>query len=287
MKIALGSAQFGMKYGVANKSNPASVDEVQSILDLAWKSNINVIDTAAAYGKSEKILGNIGVNKWKIISKIPSLKNKKGNLRSIILDHVNNSLNALGVKKLNGLLLHNPLDLLKDEGSSIASTLNELKENGTIENIGFSIYSPDLLPKLLKKLHPDIVQAPLNILDQRLLTSGWLKELNSQGIQVHARSIFLQGLLLMEPSDRPSYFDSWKSVLNNWDNFILKNNFSRVEACLGFVSQHSDVSNIVLGIDNIQHLKELLKISNSLIDINCKNLSSEDVLLLDPRNWSI
>ena len=287
MKIALGSAQFGMKYGVANKSNPVSVDEVQSILDLAWKSNINVIDTAAVYGKSEKILGNIGVNKWKIISKIPSLKNKKGNLRSIILDHVNNSLNALGVEKLNGLLLHNPLDLFKEEGSSITSTLNELKEIGIIENIGFSIYSPDLLPKLLNKLHPDIVQAPFNILDQRLLTSGWLKELNSQEIQVHARSIFLQGLLLMEPCDRPSYFDSWKSVLNNWDNFILKNNFSRVEACLGFVSQHSDVSNIILGIDNIHHLKELLKISNSLIDINVKNLSSEDVLLLDPRNWSI
>ena len=287
MKIALGSAQFGMKYGVANKSNPASVDEVQSILDLAWKSNINVIDTAAGYGKSEKILGNIGVNKWKIITKIPSLENKKGNLRSIILDHVNNSLNALGVEKLHGLLLHNPLDLLKEEGSSITSTLNELKEFGIIENIGFSIYSPDSLPKLLKKLHPDIVQAPFNILDQRLLTSGWLKELNSQDIQVHARSIFLQGLLLMEPCDRPSYFDYWKSVLNNWDNFILKNNFSRVEACLGFVSQHSDVSNIVLGIDNIYHLKELLKISNSLIDINVKNLSSEDVLLLDPRNWSI
>ena len=153
--------------------------------------------------------------------------------------------------------------------------------------IGVSIYDPSILTQLTKNMDLDIVQAPLNIFDRRIVDSGWLEKLKSQDIEVVARSVFLQGLLLMESEDRPAFFRKWKKNFDLYDKWLIKNSISRVEACLQFVFSFSEIDRIIIGIDGTSQLVEISSFFKPIY-LDCpKNLSSNDQQLIDPNNWKI
>ena len=187
MKLAIGTVQFGLDYGISNAGGRTSQDEAQRILNLAKGSGIDTLDTAAAYGDSEQVLGRIGVAGWKVVSKVPPLPNDEVNGKAWVLDHVRRSLDRLRIERLDGLLLHNAADLLKAQGRDIAAGLQEAKAEGLVGKAGYSIYSPQSLTELIEVMSPDLVQAPFNVLDQRLASSGWLGRLIESGAEVHAR----------------------------------------------------------------------------------------------------
>ncbi|MDG1004140.1 MAG: aldo/keto reductase [Emcibacteraceae bacterium] len=287
MKLALGTAQFGLDYGLNKTSGRPSNNEIRTILNYAQTSGIDTLDTAVDYGKCEHILGDIGVSNWKVVTKIPNRNIEATNMQLCISECVNNSIKRLNVDNLYGLLLHDPSVLLKSNGKFLAKILKELRSSGRVKNIGFSIYSPEILPSILSILRPDIVQVPFNILDQRIVKSGWLDSLTSEGIKVYIRSVFLQGLLLQEPENRSSYFDRWNCTLSKWDSFVKKTGHSRTAICLGFIKQYKQIDRVIVGIDNSSHLQQLVKDFSLNIDVNPQCLSIEDTSLIDPFNWII
>ena len=200
-KFVLGTANFSMKYGIKNKKSFLKKNSINKILKELVKSKILFIDTAKAYGKTEKNLGNFNLKKFKIITKINYIK-KGFNTKEEIFK----SLNNLKVKKLYGVLIHNTKILKNSNGKRVYRDLINLKKKGFIKKIGYSINSPKELSSYFKKFKPDIIQTPLNVFDQRILNSGWMSKLLSKKTEIHIRSIFLQGLLLIKKNKMPKKF---------------------------------------------------------------------------------
>jgi aryl-alcohol dehydrogenase-like predicted oxidoreductase len=285
MKLAIGTAQFGLDYGVSNSSGRTPFTQVQSILHRAGSAGIDTLDTAAAYGDSEQVLGRIGVQNWCIISKVPSLPEASVNGRNWVLDNVQQSLARLQVKRIDGLLLHSATDILKPQGADIIAGLMEAKADGRVGKVGYSIYSPDLLPDLLARLVPDLIQAPLNIFDQRLINSGWLTRLVDSGIEIHTRSAFLQGLLLMSNERRPKYFARWDERWQHWATYVEEHGGSALAACLSFVKAQPGVSRVVVGVENPPHLEELLIAWEQAHIPTTNAFACNDRHLIEPINW--
>ena len=168
MKLALGTVQFGLKYGVANQTGQVSRSEAKAILQLALANEIDTIDTAIAYGESESCLGEVGTENFKLITKLPPLPHESINVAAWVNQQVNESLSRMRVSALYGLLLHRSDQLLGPNGADLFRSLQALKDKKKVQKVGVSIYSPDEL-SALKSYSFDIVQAPFNLLDQRLL----------------------------------------------------------------------------------------------------------------------
>ncbi len=285
MKLALGTVQFGLPYGVANQVGQIHENEALEILNYAENKEIDTLDTAISYGESEQRLGQIGVEKWRVISKLPVIPESCQNILPWVEDAVSDSLERLRIPKLSGLLVHHPQQLIGSKGKELFNALSKLKEQDKVEKIGISIYSPADLDMLWPHYQFDLVQAPFNVFDRRIDTSGWLNKLNEVGTEVHVRSIFLQGLLLMDPQKRPEKFNRWKLLWDRWGAWLEEQNLTALEACLGFTLSNPDISRVLVGIDSLKQLEEIIDASQKQDMIVPDSLVTEDVQLLNPINW--
>ena len=290
MKLALGTVQFGLQYGVANTDSRVTRKTVEQILTLSRKSGIDTLDTAISYGNSEKCLGEIGVGDWDIVTKLPPVPIGCRNFSEWVYQQFESSLRRLNVDKLKCLMLHSPIQLLEDSGQEIWPLVEQLKLDGRIEKIGVSIYSPTELDRIWSNFKPDLVQAPFNILDTRMKTSGWFDRLRKERVEIHVRSVFLQGLLLMDRDNRPDKFHRWNYIWRKWENWLLENNLTPVEAALGFVLNESDIDRVIIGVDTPNQLKEILTINkkkyNESNNIYLDKFAISDTNLINPSNWS-
>jgi len=218
-RLVLGTAQFGMNYGIANKTGQPSTDEIAKILNLARHHGIHMIDTAIAYGDSEKNLGEVGLEGFEIVTKLPEIPDNT-DIESWILAEVQSSLARLRVKQLYGLLLHKPQQINTRLVENIINTLGILKKEKLVKKIGVSVYSPEELSNILTRFIPDIVQLPFNLIDQRFLCTGWFDKLQERNIEVHSRSVFLQGLLLMPYQEVTQKFNRWHQLWNTWFDWL-------------------------------------------------------------------
>lgn len=287
-KLALGTAQFGSDYGITNSSGQVRQEEVQKILNLARTAGLNTLDTAINYGDCESILGCCGVDGYRIMSKLPPIPGDIVNPSAWMREEVEKSLERLGIPSLPVLLLHRPTQLLESHGSSIAEGLEALRASGSVERIGISIYAPEELDVLWEIFGAfDVVQAPLNILDRRLLSSGWLDQLNRQNVEIHARSIFLQGLLLLAAEDRPEWVWQWADLWDRWDNWLQENGKSALQACIAFPLNLDGISKVIVGVDSEEQLKQILRAATQRLILEPPQLESECVELIDPRSWPV
>lgn len=287
MKLALGTVQFGLDYGVANTDGKIDTTTMTSILQKAWAKGIDTLDTAISYGESEKRLGMINVKDWRIVTKLPEIPNECANINTWILNQVQKSLLRLGVSRISALLLHRPDQLLESNGIEIWKALQDLKQKNIVKKIGFSVYDCNQLDALWGSFQPDIVQMPYNLLDKRFLISGWMKKMNDAGVEIHVRSIFLQGLLLMSKSDRPEKFNHWKEIWEILDGWLLEYKITAVEAAISFAMDNPYIDKIVIGVDNVQQLEEILFITLKRKIINPpKSLQTSDIRLINPSQWN-
>ena len=284
-KIILGSANFDQIYGI--KKNFIKKSEIKKLFDLALKNKIKTIDTSPLYNKSEKIIGLLNNNRFKIISKIPKPpKNiKRENIKKWLKQNVMISLKNLKIKKFECLLLHNANSLLCKNGDEIYKGIRNMKINGFTSKIGVSIYDFNVLDKILKKFKFNLIQAPFNILDQRLVKKGWLKKLKKRKIEVHARSIFLQGILLLKHNQLPKKLIKLSKKLMVWENWLKKNKFSSLQVCLSFVLNQRQLDGIVVGYNNTNQLNQILKLKQIKNNFSLPNLNIKDKKLIDPREW--
>jgi len=284
MKLALGTVQFGLPYGIANPQPQITYAESKAIVDYAAGRGMTVLDTAMGYGDSEARLGKIGVDTWKVISKLPEVPVGE-NAATWITNAVKSSLEKLKIQSLYGLLLHRPAQLLSDQGPAIYAVLQRLKADGFVEKIGVSIYHPSELEGILSVGEFDLVQAPLSVLDRRLITSGWLDRLADRGVEVHARSVFLQGLLLMTADQRPRKFERWSGLWDRYHDWVTASGMSPLKACLSYVSAIPQVRQVVVGVNGLSHIKEILQTKISQAPSWSPDLTTDDEALLNPVAW--
>jgi aryl-alcohol dehydrogenase-like predicted oxidoreductase len=284
MKLVIGSALLGMNYGVLNKKK-ISVKEFKKIEKLVLKSKINFIDTATSYGESEKIIGNSKLKNLHVITKI-KLPNKKNiNIKSWLLKEISKSLSKLKIKKIYGVLIHNYKDLLGKNGINYLFSLQELKRKNIIKKIGISIYEPQEIKKIWKFWKPDIIQVPLNPIDNRILDSGWVNILKKFKVKIYARSIFLQGLLINEDSSF-KINKNYKIILNKYKNWCSRNNISLIQGCVHFVKQFKKIDYLVVGFNNYNQLKEIIDVFKKKQIIIPRKFSTNKINLIDPRKWN-
>jgi len=289
VKLALGTVQFGINYGVNSPTGQVQPSEVKKILAYARTQNITFLDTANSYGNSEKVLGNVGVKNFSIVTKTRHFAQTVINDKSagLLLAELNQSLQLLKQKSVYSLLVHNADDLLKPGASIIISQLQALKEQGTINKIGVSIYTSDQLQSVMDKMDIDLVQLPFNILDRRLFDTGMLKNLSRQGVEVHARSIFLQGLLLMSKDSRPKYFSQWDSLWKLWHEWLSDNKLTALEATVRHAISTPEISKVLVGVDSKEQLQEIIQAADGDIPTIPEILLTDDADLLNPVNWKI
>jgi len=278
-----------LNYGVSNKMGKVSTDEVGRILATAEQNGINTLDTAVSYGNSESVLGEIGVKNWNVISKVPEIPSDVSDPGSWILEQVEESLKRLRLSKIHGILLHTSKGLTEKKGDNVYRSFQDLKKNGLVDRIGISIYHTEELDELLPVMEFDIVQAPFNVLDKRLIESGWMQRLSEKGIELHARSVFLQGLLLMEPRQRHQYFSRWDKLLMAWDAWLKESSLTPIEASLGYVLSHVNqgVDKVIVGVDTNDHLQEIMQAVKKNIPQIPDYIECNDVQLLNPYNWKL
>jgi aryl-alcohol dehydrogenase-like predicted oxidoreductase len=285
MKLCLGTAQFGLDYGINNTGGKIPKEDVIKILNLAHDNGIIILDTASAYGNSEAVLGE-GINqtgkKFQVITKFPV------NTELRPLQWIDTSLGLLKEKKIYGYLFHN-YSTFKDHPDYIEDFIR-IKENGKTEKIGFSLYHPYEAEYILKNNIPcDIIQLPYNILDQRF--AYLFSELSNKEVEIYVRSVFLQGLFFIDPNKLDSHFDSVRDLLREIHQFAKDYSVNIAVLCLGFVYAQKDVANIVIGIDSLDNLRENISNYTLLESITVpynllKKLAVNDENIILPYNWS-
>ena len=280
MKLALGTVQFGLNYGISNSNGQVYIDEVDKILRFAHSVGISVLDTASTYGESEKILGTVKSDDFDIITKTTKWSNEKS-----VEDNLHDFDKAFSLSKQNlhrnnlyGLLFHESNDLLGSNGKSLWAWAEKLKETNEIKKLGVSVYYPEQVKKILDLYKVDIVQLPLNVLDQRFLSL--LPLLKERHIEIYVRSVFLQGLLLMEPNKIDPYFNEILPLLKSLPT-------PRLEFLLNFVKNNEFVDKILVGVTSLKDLEQIHQAYLSSPDqYNYSDYAILDERFILPMNWS-
>ena len=285
MKLSIGTAQFGANYGVANKTGKVAIRDIERIIALCRRNGIDTIDTAIAYGDSEKRLGDTGVADFRIVTKLPDYQAGAFTPEYWLQAQVEGSIERLRVPGLYGFLFHHPDQLTSLSGEKLYKSLVTCKEMGLLQKIGVSIYSPDQLDHLMDNFDFDIVQAPFNIVDRRMLESGLFAKLRRKLVEIHIRSVFLQGLLLMEPRERHSYFQGWPELWRTWHKLLSATGMTPLQACLGFVHTVPEIDRIVVGVDSASQLDQIIASIPTGDFEYPESLGLDDKNLVEPSSW--
>ena len=282
MRFILGTAQFGLDYGINNSAGAVSCTEIERILSVCIAGGINTLDTAILYGNSEEKLGRVGIRNWNVITKLPLVPSDVANIYLHWSKELSGSCQRLRIDSFEAILLHRPQQLLEPCGASLYAALQRLKADGIMRKIGISVYGPQEALQIAKQFPIDLVQMPVSILDQRLLTSNFGSFARANAIEIHARSVYLQGLLLM--TRVPAWFAQWQAVFDEWHDYLHRNRLSAIEACIRFVAAQDLLSGLVIGVDRASQLEDLLDLKlRPLRDL--PQWPAYDDVLINPSQW--
>ncbi len=287
--LVLGTVQFGQAYGVANAGGRVSEAECGKILQTAARLGVKTLDTAPAYGESEIVLGRLApkAGPFRIITKTPTIRSLAEALDPAygIAASLEQSLENLGQDRVGGLLVHNLHAFPDEDADKILEELFRLRDAGKTNAIGLSLYDPDELGRFGNLSGIDLVQLPINLLDQRFSQSGCIERLKIMGIEVHARSVFLQGLLLMPPDRTPEYFDPIRNILRTFHEDAKKAGLPPLDAALGFVAGQAGIDGMVVGVDTHRQLEEIAgALEKGKID-DVRGYACDSSDMIDPRRW--
>ncbi len=288
MKLGLGTAQFGLDYGIANRGGRTSREDARAVLARAAAAGVRWLDTAPAYGQAESLLGELAeeVASFAIGTKTPAelASSPRGAAREALLG----SLDRLRRESVAALLVHDRADLLGPQCERIFEELAALRAEGLAERIGASVYHPEEADDLLERFPLDVLQIPLNVFDQRALRGGHLGQWKARGVEVHARSVFLQGLLLLDPHEVPAVLGTARQPLQAFHDRARSLGLSGLEAALGFVVALGQVDLVICGVDRPAHLEQLLAALRATIPPGAlEDLAIEDRVILDPSSWPV
>lgn len=297
MELCLGTVQFGMDYGIRNQKKPPLEDCVK-MLDYATKNGIDTIDTAFAYGTAEDVVGTF--LKRKIIDRSKLFISSKfqpnvldnitpKDYKKIIREHLEIQLKRLNVDYLDAYLFHSSRYAFNNE---MLEALYEISiGGGQIKHCGVSVYYPNEAKECIKSPYVDFIQLPFSIFDQRMTKEGvFAMAKQSNSTQIHARSAFIQGLILMNENEIPPFLCNAKPIVKKIDEVCKKYDISRIALAIHFVKQFDIISHLVLGVDNIEQLKENIKIFKQdfpieILEDIAREFENIDANIVMPSLW--
>ena len=281
--MVVGTAQFGMPYGIANQNGQMNFSDISMILDLAWGNGINSLDTAKAYGESEGSIGNYLKERpgrsWNIITKLSSGGGK-------VTAQIQDSKEKLTV--LPTIILAHSANLFLDP--MFQSKLQETKDKELVHSIGVSLYSEEEINQVLEsELKPDVIQLPMNILDTRLYRCGVLSKLFDREIEIHVRSAFLQGLFYLSKAELEDGFKDVIPYLEKLKSISADIGLTLSELSLLWLVNLKEVSKVIIGVDNVNQLKNHLDTLQKNIDSSvfeaALSIHYENENILNPSLW--
>lgn len=282
-KLAIGTAQFGMHYGIANRKGQVHEDEITAILNLALENGIDTLDTAKAYGNSEEFIGKFLIkqsnNSWNIITKL-------GAREKTIIEQIQDSAEILSFKP-SVVMAHSAELFLND---SFQKELAETKGRQIILKAGVSLYSEYEINQVLESaFKPDVIQLPMNILDTRLYRCGILAQLNEKGVEIHVRSAFLQGLFYLPDADLKRRFGDALPYINKLKSIAAGAGLTLAEMSLLWLASLKEVSKVIIGVDNVDqlkvHLETLKKNVDPAVFEEALSIKYENENILNPSLW--
>ena len=287
-KIILGTVQFGLDYGINNSNGKPSQQTVNQLLDVAFDKHILFLDTAEAYGNSQEVIGEYhkqSSNKFNVITKFSS---SRFDLSLSLRKRVKEDINTLKVDSLYCYMFHNYTDF-KSYYSGFENDIIQLKKEGLINKIGVSVYTNDELEDLLNYDTIDVVQIPFNLLDNSTQRGSILKKAKLKGVEIHTRSVFLQGLFFKDLNALPEKVKPIKNSLQELKDIASSNNIKLSSLAFNYVYQQIFIDNVLIGVDTIEQLNENLQLSATPISSEIINridkIVVEDKSLLNPSNW--
>jgi aryl-alcohol dehydrogenase-like predicted oxidoreductase len=289
-KLALGTVQWGMSYGIANRTGQASAADIARMLELARGCGVSVLDTARAYGDAEKAVGaQAGAGAFRVVTKLAA--DRSDSIGDAALEaaraSVTESLRNLGRERVYGCLVHNARNLLVSGGERLWGLLTELRASGVVARIGASVYEPAELEQVLERYPLDLVQLPFNVYDQRFLRSGLLAALKQSGVEVHARSAFLQGLLLLAPADMPERFAALRPHQARLHRALADNGLTPLAGALQFALRTAEIDHVVVGAETHGQLQEIIAAAGAKVGAPAAldDFALSDETVINPSNW--
>ncbi|MBN1864468.1 MAG: aldo/keto reductase [Victivallales bacterium] len=254
-RLMLGTVQFGLNYGIANSAGQPDYDKSRDIIGAAFESGINCLDTAAAYGNSEEVIGKalheLGIaDKVSVISKIPPVNGRsRREAEKFIVASILNSMSNLGKEFLDGCLFH------REEDVKYMDLLLKARDNGLIKKAGISIDSDAFLGRVLDS-GAECVQLPFNILDRRFTSSGFIRKAKSREMSIFCRSIYLQGLLLMQEDKIPESLRVVIPVRRKLESLAAGKGMEPSELYMRLVVSRKEIDSLVTGVDSLDQLQK-------------------------------
>jgi len=290
--LVLGTAQLGLPYGIANQTGQPDQNIATAIIHEAWKNGIREFDTAQAYGNSEQVLGKalgeLGISsEAKIITKFdPGLDHLNAKIMSRALYR---SLQQLGVSSLFGIMLHRE-EMLSLWDKGLAEVIYSLISSGKVKKIGVSVYTPDRAIEVLSTDGINIVQLPTNILDRRFENAGVFKLADEKKKTIYIRSIFLQGMILMNPREIPAKMAFARPVIEKLVSLSNDSGLSRQEMALGYIKSEMPNADIIFGAETPEQVRENVeawkkKMPESLGNKVRALFANVDERILNPSLW--
>lgn len=283
-RLGLGTVQFGQAYGISNTRGRVPRSEVEAILRRAADTGIGTLDTAAGYGEAEQVLGDLQALTvpFRLVTKTIPLKHGL----DAVLARARQSVETLARKPVDLLLVHSASDLLGDGAQALWHGLLGLRDEGLFGGIGISAYVADNPAALARKYRPAAMQVPTSILDQRLLQSGALTEMKSLGVEVHARSIFLQGLLFLADDKLPPKLKGAAPHLTALRQRLKNAGTTPLAAALAFALSQPEIDVAVIGLTTVTELDEILAAAEKPAPrLDWSACALEDPLVLTPSLW--
>ena len=284
MKLSIGTAQFGFKYGICNKGGIVKNKEVKNIIQFCKLNKIYSIDTAKGYGRSHKILGSLNLKNFQITTKISNIKKKTNkDLENYITLEIDKILKELNTKKIYALLIHDVSQLKGKFGKIFYNILQNIKKKKKFIKLGVSVYKKKELEFVIKNFNIDIVNLPISIANQEFCEKNYLLKIKRKKIEIHARSVFLQGLLLSKFNNLPKKFKNNK-FFKEWFEWLKINNYNSLEASLRFVKNIKHIDKVIVGVDNFEQLKMIVKTYKKNLKFKFKKFNQSSILR-NPSQW--
>jgi aryl-alcohol dehydrogenase-like predicted oxidoreductase len=282
-KLGLGSGQFGLDQQAGARGRPRDA-EAREILAVAARSGVGVLEVGRHPNSAEITLGQVLPKPNPFRLTVTTVRPDRG--ADLVEAEIRGQLARLGVSQVEAILAPSATDLFSPHGPELWDRLRKLRDEGVCKKIGVSVYASDDPVGLARRFKPDLVQAPASLLDQRMLIDGTLSELAGMGIEIHLRSIFLNGLLFLPPDRAPNHLKAAAGRISRARRLIAEGRSDPLQAALGFALSRPEASCVLVGVCSAAEMSAVVAAAMSPPpDLDWDEMALDDPDALDPRAW--
>lgn len=283
-KLGLGSGQFGLDQPTAARGRPRAA-EAREILTIAARSGLQVFEASRHSEAADLALGQVLPRPTPFRITVTTIRPDRG--PDLAEAELRSQLRRLGLDRADTVLAPSATDLLSPNGPALWERLQKLRDEGLCRKIGVSVYASDDPLPLARRFKPDVVQAPMSLLDQRLLVDGTLAGLADMDIEVQLRSIFLNGLLFLPPDRAPNHLKAAAGRISRARRLIAEGRSDPLQAALGFALSRPEASSVLVGVASAAEMSAVVAAASSPPpDLDWDEMAIDDPVALDPRAWA-